>query len=83
VPKGQHTVKAAGIRQALIQTDRASASQMWRHVADQVRPRFEKLAWRISAYPPRARRRPTYRGFGFCAADQPEKIRGNLRSSVF
>ena len=35
---------AAAIRQAFIQPDRASASQTWRHVADQVRPRFEKLA---------------------------------------
>jgi putative transposase len=44
VPKGQHTVVAAAIRQAFIQPDRESATQTWRHVADQLRPRFDKLA---------------------------------------
>src|SRR5215210_1332313 len=44
VPKGQHTVMAAAIRQAFIQPDRDSASQTWRHVADQLRPRWPKLA---------------------------------------
>ena len=44
VPKGQHTVVAAAIRQAFIQPDHASATQTWRHVADQLRPRFDKLA---------------------------------------
>ena len=44
VQKGQHTVVAAAIRQAFIQPDRESAGQTWRHVADQLRPRFEKLA---------------------------------------
>ncbi len=44
VAKGQHTVVAAAIRQAFIQPDRESASQVWRHVADQLRPKFEKLS---------------------------------------
>jgi transposase-like protein len=34
VPKGQHTVVAAAIRQAFTQPDRDSAGQTWRHVAD-------------------------------------------------
>ncbi len=44
VPKGQHTVVAAAIRQAFTQPDRDSAGQTWRHVADQVRARWPKLA---------------------------------------
>ena len=44
VPKSQHTMVAAAIRQAFIQPDREAAGQVWRHVADQLRPRFEKLA---------------------------------------
>jgi len=32
------------IRQAFIQPDRESASQVWRHVADQLRGKFEKLS---------------------------------------
>ena len=44
VGKGQHTVVAATIRQAFIQPDRQAAGQVWRNVADQLRPRFEKLA---------------------------------------
>jgi putative transposase len=43
VPKTQETVVAAAIRQAFIQSDRETAGQVWRHVADQLRPRFEKL----------------------------------------
>jgi transposase-like protein len=42
VPKTQETVVAAAIRQAFIQPDRETG-QVWRHVADQLRPRFEKL----------------------------------------
>ena len=34
---------AAAIRQAFIQPDRETAGQVWRHVADQLRPRFENL----------------------------------------
>jgi putative transposase len=44
VPKGQHTVVAAAIRQAFNQPDRDGASQTWRHVADQLRGRWPKLA---------------------------------------
>lgn len=44
VPKGQHTVVAAAIRQAFIQPDRDAAGQTWRHVADQLRSRWPKLA---------------------------------------
>src|SRR5919107_235848 len=43
VPKGQHTMVAAAIRQAFLQPDRESASQTWRHVADQLRARWPKL----------------------------------------
>ena len=44
VPRGQHTVVAAAIRQAFSQPDREQAGATWRHVADQVRPRWPKLA---------------------------------------
>ena len=44
VPKGQHTVVAAAIRHAFVQPDHASATQTWRHVADQLRARWPKLA---------------------------------------
>jgi putative transposase len=44
VPKGQHTMVAAAIRQAFLQPDAATARQTWRHVADQLRPRWPKLA---------------------------------------
>jgi putative transposase len=44
VQKGQHTVVAAAIRQAFDQPDRERAGETWRHVADQVRPRWPKLA---------------------------------------
>jgi putative transposase len=37
VPKGQHTMVSAAIRQAFIQPDQAGATQTWRHVADQLR----------------------------------------------
>ncbi|MEZ0000858.1 IS256 family transposase [Sinorhizobium fredii] len=43
VPKGQHTMVAAAIRQAFIQPDQDSAVQTWRHVADQLRARWPKL----------------------------------------
>lgn len=43
VPKGQHTVVAAAIRQAFIQPDRQGAGGVWRHVADQLRERWPKL----------------------------------------
>ena len=44
VPKGQHTMVAAAIRQAFLQTNAEAAHQTWRHVADQLRPRWPKLA---------------------------------------
>jgi putative transposase len=44
VPKGQHTMVAAAIRQAFLQPDAAAAHQTWRHVADQLRPHWPKLA---------------------------------------
>lgn len=44
VPKGQHTMVAAAIRQAFLQPDAETARQTWRHVADQLRPRWPKLA---------------------------------------
>ena len=44
VPKGQHTMVAAAIRQAFLQADAEVAHQTWRHVANQLRPRWPKLA---------------------------------------
>jgi putative transposase len=44
VPKGQQTMVAAALRQAFLQTGQASARQVWRQVADQLRPRWPKLA---------------------------------------
>jgi hypothetical protein len=44
VQKGRHTMVAAAIRQAFLQTDADAAHQTWRHVADQLRPRWPKLA---------------------------------------
>ena len=43
VPKGQHTVVAAAIRQAFLQPDHKAAVETWRHVADQLRVRWPKL----------------------------------------
>lgn len=44
VPRGQHTMVAAAMRQAFLQPDAENASQTWRHVADQLRKRWPKLA---------------------------------------
>lgn len=44
VPKGQHTVIAATIRQAFIQPDRDTAGLTWRHAAYQLRAPWPKLA---------------------------------------
>jgi putative transposase len=44
VPKGQHTVVAAALRQAFLQPDPETARDTWRQVADQLRPRWPKLA---------------------------------------
>jgi transposase-like protein len=43
VPKGQQSMVSAALRQAFIQTDRTSASQTLRHVADQLRAKWPKL----------------------------------------
>lgn len=44
VPKAQSTMVAAALRQAFLQPDQDSARATWRHVADQFRPRFPRLA---------------------------------------
>ena len=44
VPKGQHTMVAAALRQAFLQADADTARHTWRQVADQLRPRWPKLA---------------------------------------
>jgi transposase-like protein len=44
VPKGQHSMVAAAIRSVFAQEDRHAAGEAWRHVADQLRPRWPKLA---------------------------------------
>lgn len=43
VPKDQHTMVSAAIRQAFIQPNQKDAMQTWRHVADQLRSRWPKL----------------------------------------
>ena len=43
VPKAQQSMVSAALRQAFIQSDRPSASQMLRHVADQLRAKWPKL----------------------------------------
>ena len=44
VHKNEHTMVAAAIRQAFLQPNAEAAHQMWRQVADQLRPRWRKLA---------------------------------------
>ena len=44
VPKTQQSMAAAALRQAFLQPDRAQASQRLRHVADQLRQKWPKLA---------------------------------------
>src|ERR1700729_1915717 len=44
VPKGQHQMVAAAIRSVFAQETQAEGSKACRHVADQLRPRFSKLA---------------------------------------
>jgi len=44
VPKGQHSMVSAAIRTVFAQPTTDAASAAWRHVADQLRPRFPKLA---------------------------------------
>ena len=49
VSKGRHTVVAAAIRQAFEQPDRIHAAETWHRVADQVRPRWPRLADLVDA----------------------------------
>jgi transposase-like protein len=44
VPKSQQNMAAAALRQTFIQPDRAQAGQVLRHVADQLREKWPKLA---------------------------------------
>ena len=44
VARLQQSIVSAALRQAFIQPDRASASQTLRHIADQLRPKWPKLA---------------------------------------
>ena len=44
VGKAQQSMVSAGLRQAFIQPDRAAASQTLRHTADQLPPKWPKLA---------------------------------------
>ena len=44
VPKSQQSVVSAAVRQVFVQPDRKNAGEAWRHVADQLRPRFPKVA---------------------------------------
>jgi transposase-like protein len=41
--KAQQSMASAALRQAFLQPDQQSARQTWRHVADQLRPRWPKL----------------------------------------
>ena len=43
-PRASTRMVAAAIRQAFLQPDAEAAHQTWRHVADQLRPRWPKLA---------------------------------------
>jgi transposase-like protein len=43
VGKAQQSMASAALRQAFLQPDQQSARQTWRHVADQLRPRWPKL----------------------------------------
>ena len=44
IPRGQQAMVAAALRQAFLQTDVEGARRVWRQVADQLRPRWPKLA---------------------------------------
>ena len=74
VARGQQSMVSAALRQAFIQPDRASASQTLRHVADQLRPKWPKLAAFIDdsevdvlAHSKR-KPAPTVDGMSYCAA---------------
>ena len=42
--ESQQSVVSAAVRQVFVQPDRKNAGEAWRHVADQLRPRFPKVA---------------------------------------
>jgi transposase-like protein len=44
LPRGQHSMAAAALRQAFSQPDGDAARRAWRHLADQFRPRWPRLA---------------------------------------
>jgi len=44
VPKGTQQMVAATIRTVFVQPDAATAREQWRRVADQLRPRFPRVA---------------------------------------
>jgi putative transposase len=62
---------AAAPRQAFLQADQASARQVWRQVADQLRPRWPKLAALMDESEPDV---PAYTGF-------PAQHRAKLHST--
>jgi putative transposase len=43
VGRAQQSMASAALRQAFLQPDAASARQTWRHVAEQLRPRWPRL----------------------------------------
>lgn len=43
VPKGQHSMVAAALRQAFLQADHDAARQAWRQLAEQLRPALRGL----------------------------------------
>ena len=49
VPKGTQQMVAATIRTVFVQPDSTSAREQWRRVADQVRPRFPRVAQLLDA----------------------------------
>ena len=49
VPKGAQQMVAATIRTVFVQPDAASARETWRRVADQLRPRFPRVAQLLDA----------------------------------
>jgi putative transposase len=71
VPKTQQSMVAAAVRQAFLQPDRAQASQMLRHVADQLRPKWPKLAGLIDDSETEV----------LCYLDFPEQHRSKLHST--
>ena len=71
VHKTQQSMVAAALRQAFIQPDRAQASQTLRHVADQLRQKWSKLAAFID----------DSEADVLCFMDFPEQHRGKIHST--